>query len=363
MRGLRHLSSGFVSNVTPSIEEKIGQGLLLQRGHPINTLKMRIQSYFGDRYSVFDSLSPHVTTQQCFDDLLVPRDHVSRSPSDTFYVNPEVCLRPHTSAHQTEFLRRGETNFIVFGDCYRRDEIDASHYPVFHQVEGVRVWKQADAGSSAEQRTAFVIEDLKHTLEGLAKEVFQSEIVLRWNEDYFPFTHPSLELEVAHEGDWLELLGCGVIRPEILENCGLQNHVGWAFGAGLERLAMRLFNIPDIRLFWSQDPRFLEQFKPDEVTKFEPYSKYPPCLKDMSFWTPESFEVNDFYAAVREVAGDLVEKVDLIDQFQHPKTLRHSHCYRITYRSMDRNLVNSEVDQLQEEVRESCSSKLGIELR
>lgn len=92
---------------------------------------------------------------------------------------------------------------------------------------------------------------------------------------YFPFTEPSLELEIFFQGDWLEVLGCGVIHTDVLAKCGLTHRHGWAFGLGLERLAMILFSIPDIRLFWTEDPRFTSQFKTGEVIKFTPYSKYP----------------------------------------------------------------------------------------
>ena len=129
-------------------------------------------------------------------------------------------------------------------------------------------------------------------------------IYCRWRNDYFPFTDPSFELEVKFNGDWLEVLGCGVIHDEVLENSGLsstEGNVGWAFGLGLERLAMILFSIPDIRLFWSTDDRFTSQFTDGVVKKFIPYSKYPECYKDVSFWLPESednknaFHPNDVY--------------------------------------------------------------------
>ena len=130
---------------------------------------------------------------------------------------------------------------------------------------------------------------------------------------------------------------------------------------------MVLFSIPDIRLFWSEDERFHSQFKSGEIVKFEPYSKYPACYKDISFWTGDDvgmpFHPNDLNEIVREVAGDLVEKVELIDEFIHPKTKRLSKCFRISYRSMDRSLRNEEVDVLQGKVRTIVSEKLGMDLR
>jgi phenylalanyl-tRNA synthetase alpha chain len=138
---------------------------------------------------------------------------------------------------------------------------------------------------------------LKDLLTGLARHLF-GDVEMRWREDYFPFTQPSFELEVLFNEKWLEVLGCGVIHHDVLNTAGKTKDAGWAFGLGLERLAMVLFDIPDIRLFWSNDDRFLKQFhEKDKNIKFKPFSKYPLCYKDMSFWLPEdqSFHPNDIY--------------------------------------------------------------------
>ena len=132
--------------------------------------------------------------------------------------------------------------------------------------------------------------------------------------------------------------------------------------AGLERLAMVLFTIPDIRLFWTEDERFSSQFEEGKITKFEPYSKFPPVFKDIAFWVPEGFVENDFFEMARGVAGDLVEKIDMIDEFTNPKTNKSSKCYRITYRSMDRSLTNEEIDALQDSLRDK-SAELDLEVR
>merc|ERR1712023_538285 len=138
--------------------------------------------------------------------------------------------------------------------------------------------------------------ELKDILSGLAKHIF-GDVEMRWNEDYFPFTEPSFELEVRFEEKWLEVLGCGVIHDEVYSNANMDGRIGWAFGLGLERLAMVLFGIPDIRLFWTDDPRFHSQFTKGVLNKFVPYSKYPICYKDVSFWLPDdrNIHVNDIY--------------------------------------------------------------------
>ena len=202
---------------------------------------------------------------------------------------------------------------------------------------------------------------LKETLEGLMDHLF-GETEKRWSEDYFPFTTPSYELEIKYEGEWLEVLGCGVIHEEVLSMSDRSDRRGWAFGLGLERLAMILFQIPDIRLFWTDDDRFTSQFSEGKITKFVSYSKYPPVYKDIAFWIPENYVENDFFELARGIAGDIVEKMEMIDEFTNPKKGKTSKCYRITYRSMDRSLTNEEVDVLQEELRARVEA-LGVEIR
>ncbi|KAH7432482.1 hypothetical protein KP509_07G024500 [Ceratopteris richardii] len=250
------------NNVPDTVFSKLGLHLHRRDDHPLGILKNEIYKYFDEKFSgkyqKFDDLSPIVSVTSNFDDVLVPPDHVSRRYNDTYYINSDTVLRTHTSAHQAEKLREGCTHFLVTGDVYRRDSIDATHYPVFHQMEGFRVFSQAEWEAAGVDGTSFALQDLKETLEGLAKRLF-GDVETRWVDTYFPFTNPSLELEIFFQGDWLEVLGCGVTEPAILENNGRAGTVAWAFGLGLERLAMVLFDIPDIRLFWSSDPRFTSQ--------------------------------------------------------------------------------------------------------
>jgi len=354
------------NNVTDIIFQKIGVNLHHRPNHPLGILRGLIQGYFANEvkgdFNFFDDLPPIVTTKMNFDDVLVPSDHVSRSYNDTYYVDKDTVLRCHTSAHQRQMLNDGERQFLVMGDVYRRDSIDATHYPVFHQMEGVCVFEPSEWEAAGMDGTEYACQELKKTLEGLARHLF-GDVEMRWVDAYFPFTEPSMELEIFFNGEWLEVLGCGVMEQEILEGCSLGDRRAWAFGLGLERLAMVLFEIPDIRLFWTDDERFTKQFKAGELTKFKSYSKYPPCFKDIAFWINDSFTENNFCEVVRGVAGDLVEEVKLIDEFTHPKKGMTSHCYRITYRSMERSLVDDEINALQEEVRSKTVNAFNVELR
>eukprot|EP00262_Sarcandra_glabra_P004200 TRINITY_DN15179_c0_g1_i1.p1 TRINITY_DN15179_c0_g1~~TRINITY_DN15179_c0_g1_i1.p1 ORF type:complete len:446 (-),score=55.75 TRINITY_DN15179_c0_g1_i1:147-1484(-) len=354
------------NNVPDTIFSKLGLQLHRRDRHPIGILKNVIFDYFDANYSTkfvkFDDLYPIVSVKQNFDDVLVPADHVSRSYNDTYYIDAQTVLRCHTSAHQAELLRQGYTHFLVTGDVYRRDSIDSTHYPVFHQMEGVRVFCPDEWVTSGMDATSYAAVDLKKTLEGLAQHLFGA-VEMRWVDTYFPFTNPSFELEIFFQEKWMEVLGCGVTEQEILKRNGKENNVAWAFGLGLERLAMVLFEIPDIRLFWSTDPRFTTQFSDGQLgVKFKPFSKFPPCYKDMSFWISDSFTENNLCEVVRGIAGDLVEEVRLIDNFTNKKGMT-SHCYRIVYRSMDRSLTDEEINQLQLDVREKAQSKLNVVLR
>lgn len=165
--------------------------------------------------------------------------------------------------------------------------------------------------------------------------------------------------------DSLNLLNVtpSLMNQDILRDCGLEDEIGWAFGLGLERLAMRLFGIYDIRQFWSTDTRFLEQYKDGKIRQFMEYSKFPACYKDIAFWINDAFHEHDFMDIVRNMAGDIVENVALIDQFTHPKNGRTSHCYRISYRHNDRTLTNEEVNEIQENVRNAIESQLSVEIR
>ncbi|KAF5380815.1 hypothetical protein D9615_003961 [Tricholomella constricta] len=397
-----------ITNVTPAILSKLSLRLHTQHAHPLNTLRSLIESHYPD-FAHLSSLSPLVTPYKNFDELSFPKDHPGRAVTDSYYLNKDLMLRTHTSAHEVEVFRRGETKWLLTADVYRRDEIDGSHYPVFHQMEGARIFSADASGmKECEENNAWlaqqlamsniVIEDVPHisptnpvqpthdpryselvarnlklSLNTLMLKLFggvagsnsQNPLRVRWIEAYFPFTSPSFEVEVYFQGEWLEILGCGVVRQATLDTAGVSNKIGWAFGLGLERIAMILYSIPDIRLFWSTDPRFLSQFEHGKITTFRPYSKYPSCFKDVSFWSPKDkpLHENDFCDLVRDVAGDLVEDVQKIDNFVHPKTGRTSMCFRINYRSMDRSLSNDEVNGIQSQVVSRLKDKMGVEIR
>jgi phenylalanyl-tRNA synthetase alpha chain len=424
-------------NLSSAISKAVGRQLHLQKDHPISITREIIESGFpSPTYKKHNNYFPVVSTYQNFDSLEFPKDHPGRSRTDTYYVNEDTVLRTHTSAHQADTYRQNESEgFLVSADVYRRDAIDRSHYPAFHQMEGARMWDRSKAPNG--DITKLIYEDierlpkhdmkvedpnppfhaernplqsfhsaseaeaigahLKRSLELMVVEIFSraraaaaasglettsEPLRVRWIEAYFPFTSPSWELEIFWQGDWLEVLGCGVIKQEILNKAGVSDQSGWAFGIGLERIAMLLFEIPDIRLFWSQDQRFTSQFAGlsenlDGLRRFVPFSKHPACYKDVAFWLRSSsssagggsvanaqdFHENDIMEIVRDICGDVAEDVQLVDAFAHPKTGRKSLCYRINYRSLEKTLTNAEANTYHEQVKEALVNRMGVEMR
>lgn len=386
-----------MTNISPKILSSIGKCLYEKRDSPIYFISERVRQYFNTNlYNEFKYPSPVVTTEDNFDSLLIPKDHVSRDKRDTYYVNAQHLLRSHTSAHQMHCLKQGSKSFLCIADCYRRDTIDSSHFPIFHQCEVFRLYNDKEALATTTNRaintvyddtrleneqkqsiynqesSKFVEVELKKTIEQFVLDLLEDPTLnMRWVGAYFPFTHPSFELEIFWKGQWIEILGCGVVRDDILKNAGIRDHIGFAAGFGLERLAMLKYQINDIRLFWSNDAGFSSQFinkSPNDKIVFKPFAQSPPCVNDLSFWLPnksESDEMspNDFYDLVRSVGGDLVETVTLIDEFKDKKSNRVSNCYRIVYRCCDRALSKEEVNVIHENIAKSCCEQFGVQIR
>lgn len=196
----------------------------------------------------------------CFDALNTPADHPARDLQDTFYLNTtdKQLLRTHTSSVQIRVMKKQQppVRIIVPGRVYRRDNADATHNPTFHQIEGLYVDKNVTVG------------DLKGTVEFVFRELLGKDTKIRFRPHYFSYTEPSFEIDFQNAlvkklgKEWLEIAGCGMVHPQVFENVGYDGEVwtGWAFGFGIERIAMIRYGINDIRLFYENDARFLQQF-------------------------------------------------------------------------------------------------------
>jgi len=220
--------------------------------HPVTVIEREMIEYFGGMgFSVEDG--PEVETEwHNFDALNTPPDHPARDLHDTFYVEGGNLLRTQTSTVQIRVMtgRQPPFRFVTLGRVYRRD-FDATHSPMFHQIEGFIV----------DERVTMA--DLKGVLYGFARHLLRAEVELRFRAHFFPFTEPSAEIDFSWKGGWLEWGGCGMIHPRVLENCGIDSArwQGFAFGMGIDRTAMLRFGIPNVNLLWDGDVRVLEQLR------------------------------------------------------------------------------------------------------
>ena len=199
-----------------------------------------------------------------FEKLNIPEGHPAKDEQDTFYINDEIVLRTQTSPVQARVMEQGKLpiRMIAPGRVFRSDEVDATHSPSFHQIEGLVIDKNISFA------------DLKGTLEVFAKELFGPDTKTKFRPHHFPFTEPSAEVDVScfkcggkgcrfcKGSGWIEILGCGMVHPHVLEMCGIdpEEYTGFAFGVGLERIALLKYEIDDMRLLYENDIRFLKQF-------------------------------------------------------------------------------------------------------
>lgn len=241
-----------------------GKAKVLGSRHPLTVVLDDIKDIFiGMGFDIVDG--PEVEKDYYnFEALNIPKDHPARDTQDTFYINENIVLRTQTSPVQVRVMEKQQPPIRIIspGRVFRSDAVDATHSPLFHQIEGLVV----DKGVS--------FADLKGTLEIFIKQLYGEDSVVRFRPHHFPFTEPSAEVDVqcfnCHgagcplckgEG-WIEILGCGMVHPKVLETCNIDPEIysGFAFGLGLERIAMRRYNINDLRLFFENDVRFLKQF-------------------------------------------------------------------------------------------------------
>ncbi len=306
-----------------------------------------------------------VPTKILFDLFNMPEGHPARNPSDTYYVDANHVLRTHDTVFWYYYLNhplikkrienKETLGVICYGKVYRKDEIDRSHMNVFHQFGGLLI--------APDDVKTITPSDLKDVLTEIATSIF-GNINFRFYDHTFPYTDPSFEMEAKIDGRWIEMLGSGMARKSVLENFGLTGYHGWAFGFGLERLAMASMNLPDIRLLWSQDERVKKQLKLGN--KFKEVSKFPPITRDISFIVNNDFVPNNYFDLIRDIGGDLVEQVELLDKYENAEKFgkdKTSYTYRIVYRSNERTLTTEEMDPIQQKIYNQTASQFKAELR
>ncbi len=252
------LSAEKIDVTLPGVRKPLGHK------HPLSIVLDEVKEIFvGMGFDIVDG--PEIETDYYnFEALNMPKHHPARDTQDTFYIDENTLMRTQTSCVQIRTMENSEPPIRIIspGRVYRSDAVDATHSPLFHQIEGLVV----DRG--------ITFSDLKGTLETFFQALYGQGCVVRFRPHHFPYTEPSAEVDVQcfscggrgcrlckNEG-WIEILGCGMVHPVVLKNCGIDPEIysGFAFGVGLERIAMRRYNINDMRLFYENDVRFLNQF-------------------------------------------------------------------------------------------------------
>ena len=244
-----NLNDNFEDLSLPPLSEDLGSL------HPIRIIKNKIMNIFNEiGFSIEDG--PEIEKDWYnFTALNFPENHPAREMQDTFFIerDPDVVLRTHTSNVQIRLMeqKKPPLRVIIPGRVYRNETVSSKSHCFFHQVEGLYI----NEGVS--------FKDLKDTLYYFAKEMFGNKTKVRFRPSYFPFTEPSAEMDISWKSGWLEILGSGMVDPNVLENCGLDSkkYSGFAFGMGIERIAMLKYQIDDLRLFSKNDIRFLKQFR------------------------------------------------------------------------------------------------------
>ena len=310
-----------------------------------------------------------VSLKDGFDAFNVPPDHPSRMSTDSYFATDERLLRTQTTAMWFYYFsdkevralleKQGHLGALSYGKVYRKDEIDRNHFPVFHQIDGLYIAKR--------DNEEITLKTLQDVLAEIIKSVFGTGVEFKFLDDTFPFTDPSTQIEIKRGNDWLEVVGGGLVHKNVMKNFNLDPALynGWAFGFGLERLAMVKNNISDIRVLWSNDPRVSKQFTGID-SQYREVSKYPSIVRDISFLVPKSFVPNNYFDLIRDIGGDLVEEVSLLDKYENaPKFGADtvSYTYHVVYRSTERTLTTDEVDSIQARIVEATEQQFGAKIR
>jgi phenylalanyl-tRNA synthetase alpha chain len=339
-----------------------------REGSPLHEMVQRIADLKDFKGFDIVRIPEIVPAKESFDLFNFPSDHPARKSSDTYFLNDDFILRPHTTIMWYYYLALPEVKqkieagealgVLSYGKVYRKDEIDRNHMNVFHQMDGLYLCRKQDREIGQN--------DLKEVLSEIVKVVYGENVVYRFNPDTFPYTDQSLEMEMQLGDRWVEVLGAGVVKPGVLDNLGLDSNVwnGWAFGFGLERLAILSMSLPDIRLLWSNDDRVTRQLRLGNA--YKEVSKYPSIVRDISFIVNSNFTPNNYFDLIRDIGGDLVEEVSLLDKYENAEKLgkdKVSYTYRIVYRSNERTLEKGEIEPLQEKIIAETKRQFAAEIR
>ena len=369
--------------------------LLEQEWNPVSMVSDNIykSNFFKD---FINFKSPEVVNEnETFDLFNFWKEHVARRTSDSYFIQKDsentsnsMLLRPHTSVMWKYFLdeakwkerleKEWEINVLSSWKVYRVDDIDPTHHECFHQIDWLKIVEK--------NKEEINQETLKEVLENVIHTLFWEDIEYRFNTDTFPYTQESLEVEVMFNWKWLEVLWAWIVHPSVMDELWLDSkkYNWWAFGFWIERLAMALKKIPDIRLFWSEDERVKKQWW--NFDAYKEVSNFPPVYKDISFLVPKTKFIKDIKESKksgdleleneadlfdiawisRDVAWDMIEEIKIVDIFENDKKFWESNksiSIKITFRSLERTLTNDEINKMYFKIREKIETELGYTLR
>lgn len=328
-----------MKSIPSNITDKIGKNLYTIQNHPIQIVKELVFAYFDDMVRI-EIENPYIPIEYNYDKLRIPLNHPSRL-SDPFYKDDKIMLRTHMTCYLYPFAfsktGKSKLKFITCGDVYRQDIIDKLHYPVFHQIDAFHIVDE----------NIDVKKDLRDKLNGLMNALFGSKYKFRIIEDTnsinFPFTEDSLEIEIEVPDingniSYLEILGAGTVHPSLMKDLGLVNHKAWAFGIGVERIAMLLFDISDIRLFWSNNKIISND-----------YINYELVSKDLYINNVISY--NDVCNMIRSI--DINSIIESVIPHKESNNIIN---YKINYRAVDKVLKKVEINKIHNKIKKEFTN-------
>ena len=387
-----------MTNITPTVLSLVGRNYHLLSYHPVCIVKEKMYDYFAQNcldkrgnplFATFDHMCPISTPAQSFDSCLIPAGHKDRSKRENVFINEQKLLRCHLTPDVIDLAKMGHRRILTSGDVFRFNQYDSTHNQLFHQTEILQLLNEDElfpshncaifdenfrsSSSQTEER------QLVHTVEAVAEvesfmrtrvedllfgEILGHNIEHRWVHRYLQFSRPDYDLEVRFNDEWLEVGSIGIMHQEILDKAGATDGINWNCAFGLDRVAMVLYDIPDIRLLSSKNEKLIASLS--EKPGLFKSELVPSYLKEIVFFIPDDINHADFeykfYEFLR-IAGDVIEKAVLVDEYRDALTNRVKHRYLITYRNWESPLSKEEVNEHHSNIGKAATSNMKIELQ
>lgn len=348
--------------IPKSILNKTAKIFFTKKNNPICVVKDLLHKSIKG-YTLFEDTNPYVSVEHNFDSLLFSPTHPARSLG--FYKDEKYLLRTHMAAHLFGRIKLGYEKFLSCGDVYSKEnKISRTSYPVSHQMDCFSI-VNGEFPSTA----------MRNLMKSIMVYLFGKTTKYRFLEEelgsdvHFPYTIHASQIEVEFinkdtgEISWIKVMSGGVVHPEIMEKACKKNEQAFTFSIDLDHLAMKLFNIPDIRLIWSEDVRFSNQFESGRLSTYSAFAKYPVCyFRDIALWETSDFNINDMLFIIRDVSNDMVEEVYPLDFRSNNNLGKKSLSYRIKYRHVAKSLIDTDIVDAHNIIRDRLKRELNLQL-